>query len=318
MINDILLLIFGMVILVAGAEALVRGSRSIALRLGVSTLVIGLTVVAFGTSAPELFVSVMAAFQGNADVAAGNIIGSNIFNILVIIGLSALITPISISKSIRQREMPIMLFSIGLFIALGYDGLIDRFEGAIIFTGIILYLLYSYVVIKRGRTAALALLDAEPNPDKQHTPLVAVLMILAGFIGLVLGADYIVDSATSLARAFGISDLIIGITLVAVGTSLPELATTVAAALKQESDLAVGNAVGSNIFNVFCVIGITALVTPLAVNSEALSFDMPFMFIALSFVWLLMFSDKLGRIKGGIIIGSYMLYIVIVAQRFIG
>ncbi|MDC0357502.1 calcium/sodium antiporter [Oligoflexia bacterium] len=315
MLVECALLIVGFFVLVLGAEILVRGARDIAKSFGISTLIVGLTVVAFGTSAPELFVSLTAAFHGNADVAVGNIIGSNLFNVLIIIGLAALIAPVHIASAIVKREMPIMLFSLALFVLFSIDLKISHLEGGILFAGIIAYLALSYKAVKKGKAALIAI--DEPNQEQTHARKTVwnVAFVLAGFVGLVLGANLIVDNATIIARHFGVSDLVIGITLVAIGTSLPELATTIIAALRGEPDLAVGNAIGSNIFNVFCVIGLTGAITPLSVNPAALNFDLLFMLIALLCVWPLMLSRRMGRVKGTIMLVAYFGYIGVVAYN---
>ncbi len=315
---QIFLLLLGFGALVLGAESLVHGAKQIAKAFGVSTLIIGLTVVAFGTSAPELFVSTAAAFKGTADVAVGNIIGSNLFNVLVIIGLSAIISPLNVSSGVVKREMPIMIAALGIFWLASINGKIGRVEGSFIFAGILAYLALNYYLVLRDSAAAKAYLegqedvvDIEKTPPQKYAKSLG--FILLGLAGLVGGSELIVDSATTIAKTFGISDLVIGVTLVAVGTSLPEVATTAVAAFQGESDLSVGNAVGSNIFNVLCVIGLTAIITPLVVSDSALNFDMAFMFFACAAVWPLMFfRRRLARVEGVLLILVYVAYIFFV------
>lgn len=315
MFSQFVLLAIGLAILVFGADLLVRGARAIALAFGISTLVVGLTVVAFGTSAPELFVSVAAALDGKGDVAIGNVIGSNIFNILIIIGLTALLAPIHIARSISWREMPIMLISAGLFWIFAMDGTFSQLEGAVFAIGIFLYIAENYFVVRFGSASVTSELleeieEEEVAEEKKRPMFKNILFIVLGLAGLIAGADLVVDNATLIAKSFGISDLVIGVTLVAVGTSLPELATTIVAAVKGEPDLAVGNAVGSNIFNVLCVIGFTAIIQPLNVAEPALRFDFPYMFFACILFWPLMIvSGKLGRISGIAMIGVYGAYV---------
>ncbi len=317
MIYSAFLLIAGLVILVGGAEYLVRGARVLALILGIPTLVVGLTVVAFGTSAPELFVSLAAALEGNGDVAIGNVVGSNICNILLIIGVTALLSPIHIAPTLAKREMPIMLLSLVAMIFFSYDLQISFLEGAGLMLGLIAYLIMNYVVVHRGESTLQAeVLEEEAEEEaalsRKNVPLNLFFVVL-GLAGLVVGAELIVTNATLIARAVGISDLVIGVTLVALGTSLPELATTVVAATRGEADLAVGNAVGSNIFNVLCVIGLTTLITPLSVAATALQFDMVVMLLVSLLIWpVMLFRGKIGRLSGSVMLVSYVIYIAAV------
>lgn len=313
--TEIGFVLIGFVVLIFGAEILVRGARHIALSFGVSTLIIGLTIVAFGTSAPELFVSLAAALDGNADVAIGNVIGSNLFNILVIIGLTAVISPVTIAPSIIRRDMPAMVLALFLFVFFSRDLIISRVEGGVLFAGILLYLWGNYLLVTRGELTleAEVIEGSDEGYEKKSNFFLSCVLILLGLGGLVLGANLIVENATIVARAFGVSDLVIGVTLVAAGTSLPELATTVVAAYKGEPDLAVGNAVGSNIFNVLCVIGLTALFVPLSVDAAAFDFDMLYMLVACALVWPLMFfMRELRLFSGGVLLITYGAYITFI------
>lgn len=316
MLNHLVFLVVGFVLLVNGAEWLIRGASSIAKSFGISSLVIGLTVVAFGTSAPELFVSVRAALDGSADVAIGNVIGSNIFNILVIIGLSALIRPIIPEKAILFREMPIMLVVLGLFWFVSLDGLVSRLEGGILFSGIIFYLVLSYLLSRRK--TVLRALEEERDKESQNDShpsegkLKSLMLIVFGLMAMVFGSEWIVEAAKFIARQFHVSELVISVSLVAIGTSLPELATTIIAAKNGESELALGNAIGSNIFNVLSVIGLSALIVPITVSSEALRFDYWIMFFGCFAAWPLMYiGRRLSRIDGGILVGMYLTYLVL-------
>ena len=315
MILATFLLIVGFVVLVVGAESLVRGATNIAKTFGISTLVIGLTVVAFGTSAPELFVSLVAAFKGTADVAVGNVIGSNIFNVLMIIGCSAIIAPVEISYAVRRREMPIMLITLGLMYLVAWSGVISRWEGWLLFVGILVYLVWNYLSARRSVTVVIASKEEESRPSASGKFIFKnINFVILGLVGLVFGSNLIVDNATFIAKTYGVSDLVIGITLVAVGTSLPELATTVVAAIKGEPDLAVGNAIGSNVFNVLCVIGLTAGITPLSVNPQALSVDLIVMLVSCFAVWpLMLYRRKFGRLEGGLLVLVYAGYIAYLA-----
>jgi len=310
--KQLLLLILGLAFLMVGAEFLIRGATSIARAFNIPALVVGLTVVAFGTSAPELFVSVDAALHGTADVAVGNVVGSNICNVLLIIGIAALMVSVRAPRAVRVREMPIMLGSLAALWLFSRDGILSRLDGIILFTGIITYLLFTYYLIKRG-----------PNPDGLEAieeevlestgdfslPL-SIACILGGLLGMVFGAEWIVNSAIIIAQHFHIPELVIAVTLVALGTSLPELATTILAARKGQADLAVGNAIGSNIFNVMCVLGTTATIQPISVSRAALSYDIPFMFISCSLAWILVrFRSRLDLIEGLLFLSGYGLYI---------
>lgn len=309
-----LVLLLGVVVLLVGADVMIRGARNIARALGISPLVIGLTVVAFGTSAPELFVSLAAAFQGNADVAVGNVIGSNTFNILVIIGLSCMVSKISIGSAVRWREMPIMIAVMLAFVLVSWDLVITRVEGMFLFCGILAYLFMNYRLVVGGKVKVEDVIEDIDELDQVSTNYMRNFgFVIAGLAGLIYGAELVVNQATFLARYFGISELVIGVTLVAAGTSLPELATTVLAALKGEPDLAVGNAIGSNIFNALCVIGATATVQPLTVNPQALAFDLPYMFFACLLVWpLMIWRRDLSRPEGGLMLAGYVSYIYLI------
>ncbi|MEZ4753632.1 MAG: calcium/sodium antiporter [Bdellovibrionota bacterium] len=313
MLIEISLLIAGLVALVWGAELLVDGSTKLALGLGISTFVVGLTVVAFGTSAPELFVSVNAALKGSADVAIGNIIGSNTFNILVVIGLAGFVNPFKVSRAVYSREMPIMISVVGLFWYLSHDGVISRTSGIILFFLLLVYILMNAYIAKSKK---LNIHDyAEEIEIKVVSKFKCIFLLVVGLALMVIGSEFIVANATILAREIGVSELVIGITLVAVGTSLPEVATTFIAAKNGEPELAVGNAIGSNIFNVLCVIGITSAIQPLKVNPVSLTLDFPFMFFACAVALPLMLVRKqIRRIEGGLMLLAYFAYVFILVK----
>ncbi|MCB0321715.1 MAG: calcium/sodium antiporter, partial [Bdellovibrionales bacterium] len=285
MVLKIFLLAIGVGILLIGADLLIRGARSIALGLGISTLIVGLTVVAFGTSAPELFVSVAAALDGTADVAIGNVVGSNIFNILVIVSLAAFFRPVPVPRRITRREMPFMLIVMGIMTLLTFDGTMSRFEGWVFLIILFGYLFLNFYEVTQAEEKAIDLID-ELEGEERDPLWKSIGFVVIGLIGLVIGSQFIVDSAVWIARQLGVSELVIGVTLVAAGTSLPELATTVVAARKGEPDLVMGNAVGSNIFNVLCVVGLTAAIHPLMVNPSAIRLDLPFVFFSCVLFWI--------------------------------
>jgi cation:H+ antiporter len=287
------LFVVGLVLLGGGAELLVRGASRLAAAAGVSPLVVGLTVVAFGTSAPELAVAVQAALTGTAgaNLVVGNVVGSNIFNVLVILGLSALITPLAVVQQLVRVDVPVMIGVSVLTLVLALDGQISRIEGVLLFAGIVLYLVNAGI---QGRKARRLLASSEPPEEaaaeQPGSPWRNLVLVVAGLAMLVLGARWLVAAAIEIARAMGLSELVIGLTIVAVGTSLPEVAASVAASLKGERDLAVGNAIGSCLFNILAVLGLAALVAPegIAVARSALHFDIPVM-IAVAFACLPVF-----------------------------
>lgn len=312
----ILLFVLGLALLVAGAELLVRGAARIALAAGISPLVIGLTVVAFGTSAPELAVTTSATLGGEPDLALGNVVGSNIFNVLFILGASALVAPLAVSRRLVRLEVPLLAITAALVMVLALDGFISRLEGALLFTGA---LVYTGLLLRQGRReddAALA-----DVPAGRGGLLINALLVVIGLALLVLGSRWLVDGARTFALALGVSDLVIGLTIVAAGTSLPELATSVVATIRGERDIAVGNIVGSNLFNVLLILGITALVAPGGVPAApaAVRFDIPVM-VGVSVACLPIFFSglRIARWEGALFLGyyfAYTAYIVLAATR---
>ena len=312
----LVLFILGLFCLIGGAELLVRGASRLAAAVGISPLVIGLTVVAFGTSAPELAVSVLSAASGQADIAVGNVVGSNIFNVLFILGLAALITPLVVAQQVVRLEVPLMIGTALLLPLLALDGRLGRIDGLLLFGGIVAYTIWS---IRRSRKESAAVQEeyarefgaqAEPNPHPGGTWRQFGL-IVAGLVLLVAGSNWLVDGAVAIARAFGVSELIIGLTIIAAGTSMPEVATSIMASLRGERDIAVGNVVGSNIFNILAVLGFSSLVAPggVPVSASALAFDIPVM-IAVSIACLPIFftGHLIARWEGGLFFGLYLAY----------
>ncbi len=288
-------LVAGLVLLMGGAEVLVRGASKLAGLFGIPPLVIGLTVVAFGTSAPETAVSVQSAFSGSGDLALGNVVGSNIANVLLILGMTALVAPLVVSRQLIRLDVPLMIGAGLLTWALAANGLLGRIDGAVLFAGIVLYTLFMVISsLRESRREAQAAADSgTPTSTVTGHPLAWLMylaMILVGLVLLVIGSHFLVEGATALARALGLSDLVIGLTVVAVGTSLPELATSILAAVRGERDIAVGNIVGSCLFNLLCVLGLAALVAPqgIPIPDNALAFDFPVM-IAVSLACLPIF-----------------------------
>ncbi len=319
-VSEILLIVPGLALLIAGGEWLVRGASRLAAALGVSPLVIGLSVVAFGTSAPELAVSTLSAFKEQPDIAVGNVVGSNIVNILLILGLSAVVAPLTIHFRLIKFEVPFMIFVSVLFLGLGYDGRLSRMDGLVL---VVIFAGYLYWM---GRTAReepelQEELKEELQEYEQFVPIakpsvgafvVMGLLIVGGVAGLVLGSEWLIRGAVSLARALGVSELVIGLTIVAAGTSLPELATSVIASFRGERDLSVGNVVGSNIFNILSVLGISTVVSPHGLNvaPAVLSFD-GWVMLAVAVACFPVFFNgfEIKRWEGALFVGYYIAYV---------
>ncbi len=318
MIIDVLLLLIGLAMLYYGAEWLVGGSSAIALRLGITPLIVGCTVVAFGTSAPELVVSLAAVFTGNDDISVGNIVGSNIANLGLILGAAALIRPMVVQSAVIRREYPIMVFATVVLIALGYDGFLSRLDGVVLLTGMAGYIAYMIVIARyemaRGEVVEfdeLADVDPAAGTNKGDLGRVAV-----GIVGLALGAQMMVNSAVSLAHQWGIPDLIIAISIVAIGTSLPELATSVVAALREEADISVGNIVGSNVFNSLLVLGSAAAIAGVNVGPDVVRWDFWVMLLITVLVWPIMWtSATIRRWEGATLLIAYVAYMIWIFVR---
>lgn len=317
-------LIVGLITLTAGAEALVRGASTLARAVGLPSLIIGLTVVAYGTSAPELAVSIKAGWMGQADLALGNVVGSNIFNVLLILGLSALIVPLVASRQLVRLDVPVMIGASLLAWAFAANGAINRWEGMLLLAGMVGYTAWLVRLGRRQtRDAALAtpaLADAPDatdatgpaTPAKPANLLVSALYVLVGLAMLVMGARWLVDSAVTLAQSWGVSDLLIGLTIVAAGTSMPELATSIVASIRGQRDIAIGNVVGSNIFNLLGVLGSTALIAPdgIPVAASALSFDLPIMIaVAVACLPIFFTGGRINRWEGAVFLAYYAAYL---------
>lgn len=302
-----ILLVLGFVMLIKGADWFVEGASGIADRFGIPQLVIGLTIVAFGTSAPEAAVSISAAMKGNADITIGNVVGSNILNILIILGLTAVICPIAVQKSTFKYEIPyVILVSVAMF-GLGYfDQTVSRVDGIILWVMMIVYMIYLLNMAKKGEANAEAAVKEEKKPIWKLLILVAVGLVL-----IVWGSDVTVNAATNIALAFNVSERIIGLTIVALGTSLPELMTSVTAARKGKADIAIGNVVGSNIFNILFVVATTAVITPV-VYAESFLVDSVMMIESAVLLWLCLLGKekKLKRWAGAIMLGLYAGYLI--------
>ena len=308
----VLLLLLGLALLLVGAEILVRGASRLALATGMSPLVIGLTVVAFGTSAPELAVSIGAAHSGAPDIALGNVVGSNITNVLLILGVSALIAPLVVARQLIRVDVPIMVAVSVLALVFSLDGGISRVDGAILAALLAGYILLQVRLGRADPAAADTTLDTVDGPPRGARAWILNIALVGGGLALlILGANWLVDSATQIARQFGLSELVIGLTVVAVGTSMPEIATSIIATIRGQRDLAVGNVVGSNIFNILGVLGVAAVVSPtgIPVSPAAVNFDIPVM-IATAVACLPIFftGHSIQRWEGAVFLGYYVAY----------
>ena len=303
MVNSLFSIFFGSFLLYFGAEWIVKGGVSAARRFGISTLVIGLTVVAFGTSLPELVISVIAAFENSTPLAIGNAVGSNIANIGLALALSSLIFPITIKYLPIKRDLWIYLCSCIILYVFVLDGRLSSFEGIFLFIGLIFYII---VCIYNPSNHE----ESNKQSDTELSLVNTIMYILGGTIALALGANLFVDGAIFLARYLGISEIVIGMSVVALGTSLPELATSAMASFKKESAISVGNIVGSNIFNILSVLGITALIAPLDSPQEILYFELPIMFLfGISIIIIAKLPQPMHRIYSSVLIISYLLFI---------
>lgn len=301
LILDALLFSVGLALLVVGADGLVRGGSSIANRFGISPLVIGLTVVSFGTSAPELVVSSVAAWNGEGDIALGNVLGSNLLNGLVVLGATALLCPIMIKEKTLRRDIPIVVGVTALAWFLARGGLITRIEGTLL---ILLVIPYLWMLYRSERGSPQERLPSGPT----HAAIIAVF---AGIALLVVGGKFVVDYGSSIAFEFGVPDRVIALTLVALGTSAPELATGLVAAYRREVDLAIGNVVGSNILNLLLILGIASVIRPISVAASAMRLDFPVVLAATAFLLPLAWTGRrLHRWEGGLLIGIYVAYVV--------
>jgi cation:H+ antiporter len=320
---NMLLFVLGLATLVAGASALVRGASKLAFSFGISPLVVGLTIVAFGTSSPELAVSVGAALDGRTDIAIGNVVGSNIFNVLFILGLSALIAPLVVHVQLIRQEVPIMIGVSALLLVLALDGRLSRFDGLLLFGSIIAYTVFLIVQSRRESKSVGAEFEGEmPGAgDWDRHWVVQALLVAAGLALLVLGAEWLVAAAVAIAQQLGISDVVIGLTIVAAGTSMPEVAASVVAALKGERDIAVGNVVGSNVFNVLCCLGLSSLVAAdgLVVAASIINFDLWVMLaVAVACLPIFITGREIARWEGIVFLGyyaAYSTYLVLAAQQ---
>ncbi len=311
------LFIIGFVFLIKGAGWLVDGASSLAKKTGISTIVIGLTIVAFGTSMPEFVVNVFASIKGTADIALGNILGSNVINILLILGLSMIICPLTVKENTVRKEIPLAILATVVLLIMANDvflnnasmSFLSRTDGLIMLLFFLIFLYYTLGIIGSEREVKIEI--------KKSSYLTYWLMILAGLAGLVLGGKWIVDGAVLIAKSLGVSEALIGLTIVAIGTSLPELATSVMAVIKKNSDLAVGNIIGSNIFNILWILGFTSLIKPLPIFAAANIDILLTLFVTIILLVFVLIGDKykLTRKQGIIFVSLYVIYIIYLIIR---
>jgi cation:H+ antiporter len=306
----ILSIVGGLVLLAFGADGLVRGSSSIALRMGVTPLVVGLTIVAFGTGSPEMIVSLQAALSANGDLALGNIVGSNICNVALILGLAALARPLRVRSALLVREVPIMVGVTLLAVAMLADGQLGRLDGLVLVAGAVVYTAWTYRSARRERNTEVVAEFAQEMPAPQPTWTRSALLVAGGLVALLVGANVLVSGAVVIAQALGMSQVVIGLTVIAIGTSLPELATSVVAALRNDADVAFGNVLGSNILNILLILGAVAMIQPIS-GAGLRSLD-PIALVASAILILpLMWRGRiLNRWEGALLLGAYVVYVI--------
>ena len=302
MLLDILLIIIGVALVLKGADFLTEGASALARRMHVPEIVIGLTIVAAGTSAPELFVSVVSALNGTPDLAVGNVVGSNTMNCMLIVGCAAMVAPMTISRSTVRKDIPFAVMASILLTCIALDNYLGRVDGIILLLGFVVFMAYTLLQAKNGQ--------AEPQTEvRQLNPWLSLLFLVIGLAMLVAGSNVFVGSASSVAAALGISEGVIGLTVVAGGTSLPELATSVVAARKGQSAIAIGNVIGSNVFNILLILGMTAVISPLQIEGIT-TIDMAVMLISVVLVWLFSFTRfTVERWEGALLVGGYLAYL---------
>lgn len=311
------MLVIGFVLLVWGADKFVEGASALARKMGVSPLLVGLTIVAFGTSMPELAVSVTAALRGANEIAVGNVVGSNMFNLLVVAGLSAVICPLVMDKMLLRRDWPLSIFAaVLLLVAIAPDHVIARWEGAVLLVifAVILSRQIKAALNDRAQLAAAEAEAAEETAEMTKSPVMIWVNIVLGLACIVLGGQLAVNGATGIARMFGLSETLIGLTIVAIGTSLPELVTSIVAARKGQNEIAMGNVIGSNLFNILLILGVSAVITPIPVQATSIT-DCLFL-IAISVVFYLPArKGKLGRLPGAVMAAMYVVYTAYLIMR---
>lgn len=302
MLLDIFLIVLGVTMVLYGADRLTEGASALARRMNVPEIIIGLTIVAAGTSAPELFVSMVSALKGTPDLAVGNVVGSNTMNCMLIVGCAAMVAPMTISRSTVKKDIPFSVGASVLLMLLEFNGFLGRLDGLLLLAGFVAFMAYTLSQAKNGQAEVV-------DENQQLRPVLSVLYVLGGLAMLVVGSNLFVDSASSVAYALGISEGVVGLTIVAGGTSLPELATSVVAARKGQSAIAIGNVIGSNVFNILLILGLTATISPLEIEGIT-TIDLAVMLLSVVLVWL--FSRTrytVDRWEGAVLVGGYLVYL---------
>ena len=303
MLIDIILIVLGVVLVLTGADRLTEGASALARKMNIPEIIIGLTIVAAGTSAPELFVSLVSALKGTPDLAVGNVVGSNTMNAMLIVGCAAMVAPMVISRSTVKKDIPFSVGASMLLILLAFDSFMSRIDGIILLIGFAVFMAYTLLQAKKGQAE-------ETGEIKQINPWLSTLYVVLGLAMLVAGSNLFVDSASSVAYALDVSEGVVGLTVVAGGTSLPELATSVVAARKGQSAIAIGNVIGSNVFNILLILGLTATISPLQIEGIT-TIDMAVMLLSVALVWLFSFTKfTVERWEGAVLLGGYLVYLV--------
>ena len=312
MVFDIIFIVLGVWLVLTGADKLTDGASALARRMKMPEIIIGLTIVAAGTSAPELFVSLVSALKGTADLAVGNVVGSNIMNTMLIVGCAAVVAPMTISKSTVRKDIPFTVGASVLMLLLAFDSYLGRLDGIILLLGFAAFMTYTLLQVRKTGASNQPEPSSQPEPSGQSgekSVWVNVGWVVFGLVALVLGSNIFVDHASDLALALGISEGVVGLTVVAGGTSLPELATSVVAARKGQSAMAIGNVIGSNVFNILLILGLTATISPLAIEGVT-SLDMGVMLVSAVLVWLFSFTRyKVERWEGAVLVIGYLAYL---------
>ncbi|MBQ9679016.1 MAG: calcium/sodium antiporter [Prevotella sp.] len=301
MIFDVLLIIIGVAMVLFGADRLTEGASALARRMNIPEIIIGLTIVAAGTSAPELFVSLVSALKGTPDMAIGNVVGSNTMNAMLIVGCAAMVAPMTISKSTVRKDIPFSVAASVLLILIAFDSFLGRFDGVVLLAGFAAFMYYTLSQAKNG--------EAEQTEVKSMNPWLSVMYVILGLALLVVGSNVFVDSASEVAYALGVNEGVVGLTVVAGGTSLPELATSVVAARKGQSAIAIGNVIGSNVFNILLILGLTATISPLQIQGITMV-DLCMMLGSVVLVWLFSRTKyTVERWEGAVLVVGYLIYL---------
>ena len=302
MIIDVIFIVLGVVMVLGGADRLTEGASALARRMNVPEIIIGLTIVAAGTSAPELFVSMVSALKGTPDLAVGNVVGSNTMNAMLIVGCAAIVAPMTISRSTVKKDIPCSVFAALLLTLLCVDSFLGRWDGIILLVGFSAFMAYTLSQVQKGKAE-------EVSDVKPMNPWVSTLYVIVGLALLVVGSNLFVDSASNVAYALGVSEGVVGLTIVAGGTSLPELATSVVAARKGQSAIASGNVIGSNVFNILLILGLTATISPMQIEGIT-TLDMSVMLLSVALVWLFSYTRfTVERWEGALLVGGYLVYL---------